>query len=286
MKVWVLGANGMLGSALIKFYKEAGIVAVGSDHLHADITDVEGLKKRAEEINASHIVNCAAFTDVDGAEKLPHQAYLINAQGAENVARIAKERGAHLIHLSTDYVFDGVGIRPYLETDPCSPINCYGKSKREGEERIVAVDPSACILRTSWLFGPKGKNFISSIFSLLQKQEEIRVASDQIGRPTFCKDLAQAILSLHSFSGIIHFANENEASRYAIAQEIFHAAKNRGVPLACKSIVAVSAKEFITPAARPAYSVLSLTKIQAVLGVQVRPWQAALQEYLQESQAS
>lgn len=283
MKLWILGASGMLGSALKSLCVKENIEHIASDRIEADITDLEGLEKSAKTIRPTHIVNCAAFTDVDGAEKQGEKAYLINATGPENIGKVAKRHDAKVIHLSTDYVFDGQGSSPYLESDPCAPINVYGMSKREGEMRLLDQDPTACLLRTSWLFGPKGKNFISSILSFLQKQEEVKVATDQRGRPTFCKDLAKAILSLTDASGIFHFANANDASRYEIAQEIYRAAKQRNIPLACKNLIGVSASEFKTVARRPSYSVLSLAKIEAELGRPVRPWQEALGEYFQEA---
>ena len=169
MIVWVLGAEGMLGSALVKKYQEGGVSVVGSSRQDADILDLPRLIARAHEIRPTLIVNCAAFTDVDRAEKEPEAAFAVNAQGAENVAVAAKGCGAHLVHISTDYVFNGEGKTPYQEGDLCAPLNQYGKSKLEGEARVLKAYPEACVLRTSWLFGVKGKNFISSLIGWMQQ---------------------------------------------------------------------------------------------------------------------
>lgn len=280
MKIWVIGSNGMLGSSLLNLCSKKGIAAVGASHKEADITDVAQLIEKSREIRPSHIVNCAAYTDVDGAEKNREQIFAVNAQGPENIAIVAKSAGAQLVHISTDYVFDGQGERPYREEDECHPLNVYGQSKREGELRVLDVLPTACILRTSWIFGPKGKNFISSVVKWLQEKDELQVVADQYGKPTYCNDLAEAILKLLDVEGIVHFANENPRSRYQIACDVMEMMKMRGIPIKCEKITPVLTAQFPTSAVRPAYSVLDTTKYFHLTNQRPRPWGEAINELI------
>jgi dTDP-4-dehydrorhamnose reductase len=235
---------------------------------------------KGRQIQPSHIVNCAAYTDVDNAEKEPQKAFAVNAEGAANVAIVARECGARLIHVSSDYVFSGSGSQPYLEEDNCAPANQYGLSKWEGEQRVLQMLPETCILRTSWIFGINGKNFISSLMHWFQQKEELQVVYDQCGRPTYCHDLAAAIFTLLEMRGIIHFANEGERSRYQIALDLLEAARVRGIPLKCQRILPISSAKFSTPAVRPAYSVLSTAKYFHLTNHKPRLWGEVLNDYL------
>lgn len=275
MKVWVIGARGMLGSVLVK--KSQGI---GSSREEVDILDLEQLMGKAREIQPTLIVNCAAYTDVDRAEKEPEMAFAVNAVGAENVALAAKSCGAHLIHISTDYVFNGEGKTPYREDDRCAPINQYGKSKREGEERVLQTLPEACVLRTSWLFGMQGKNFISSLIGWMQQKEELQVVCDQFGRPTYCEDLAEAILALPKTKGIVHFSGGMERSRFQMAIDLVNLCKERGISIKCRKVVPVLSSAFPTPAPRPLYSVLDTEKYTQLTQLKPRPWSEAIKEYI------
>jgi dTDP-4-dehydrorhamnose reductase len=270
----------MLGSALIDSCQRHGIEAVGTSRLQADITNQDALAACARAICPTHIVNCAAYTDVDGAEKDPQTAFAINAEGAANVARTARDFGARLIHLSTDYVFSGTGSQPYKEDDPCAPPNTYGRSKWEGEKKVLEILKEACIIRTSWIFGPKGKNFISSLLKAFQQKEELRAVSDQAGRPTYVRDLAEAVLSMLNAEGIFHFANTGEKSRYQIALDVLEASKRLGLPHICQRIVSVSSAEFPTIAIRPAYSVLDTDKYFHHTNQKPRPWGEVVNEFL------
>jgi dTDP-4-dehydrorhamnose reductase len=280
MKIWVTGADGMLGSTLMQCCRGKEIDAVGTARQEADIAQLDRIFTKAKQIQPTHIVNCAAYTDVDGAEKEPAAAFAVNAEGAANVARAAREYGAHLIHISTDYVFNGTGSEPYREDDLCAPSNQYGQSKWEGEKRVLKILPEACILRTSWLFGSKGKNFISSLMNWFQQKEELQVVHDQCGKPTYCHDLAIAVLTLLGARGIIHFANGGERSRYQIALDLLEASKARGIRLKCQRILPVPATEFPTPALRPAYSVLDTGKYSHLTHKRPRLWSEILNDYL------
>ncbi len=280
MKVWVTGAEGMLGSALIQSCLRKEIDVAGTSRQDADIVQLDTLSGIAAQIRPTHIVNCAAYTDVDGAEKEPKLAFAVNAEGAANVACVARNCGARLIHISTDYVFNGNGIQPYLEEDSCVPSNQYGRTKWEGEKKVVEILPNACVVRTSWLFGTKGKNFISSLMNWFQQKEELQVVYDQRGKPTYCYDLAAAVLTLLDASGIIHFANDGERSRYQIALDLMEASKERGIPLRCERIIPVPSSKFPTLAVRPPYSVLNTNKYFHLTNVKPRPWGEILNDYL------
>jgi dTDP-4-dehydrorhamnose reductase len=280
MKVWIVGSQGLVGSTLHQLCREKKIACVATSKQEADVSDLEALRRKAAEIEPTHIVNCAAYTDVDGAENNFDAAYLVNTFGAENLGLLAKEFHCKLVHLSTDYVFDGEKREPYLEQDECRPLGVYAKSKHEGELRLLEVCPKACVIRSSWLFGVKGKNFISSMLSIMQKTEVVKVVADQKGRPTYCRDLAEAVLDLLCHSGIFHFANDGELSRFEMAQDIYTEARALGIEMVCRSIVPVPSSEFPTRAKRPIYSVLHTGKVERVLGVRPRTWNETLKEYL------
>ncbi len=280
MKIWIIGANGLLGSQLLSYLKNKRINVVGTLRHEADVTDLLQLQEFVKMIQPSHIINCAAYTDVDGAEKNSELAFAINAKGAEHVAIVAQDCGARMIHISTDYVFNGKQMVPYREMDDCDPINVYGRSKREGEIKILQVYPQTCIVRTSWLFGAKGKNFISSVLKWLLEKEELNVVSDQCGKPTYCPDLAEAIFHLLDAVGIVHFANGPERSRFHIALDLMQAAKELGCNLKCEKINPVPSVQFPMPAQRPAYTALDTTRYVELTHKHPRSWEAVIKEYL------
>jgi len=281
MKLWITGAQGFLGSALVKLCQTRTIPFIAAKKEEADVTNLDHLRQFVKQaLDVTHVINCAAFTDLDAAEKTPHLAFLVNALGAENIARVSQETSIKVIHISTDYVFDGHLNRPYIESDPCHPINVYAQTKWEGEKKVLEINPSVCLIRTSWLFGQGGKNFISSVFQKMQQELSIKVVSDQRGRPTFVQDLAEAILDLLDHSGIYHFANQGEVSRFEIAEEIRKRAMSLNIPLRCERVIPISSDDFPTPARRPFYSVLSTQKVESVLKQPPRAWTHALTEYL------
>jgi dTDP-4-dehydrorhamnose reductase len=279
-KLWIIGAEGMLGRAVLKICAARGISATGTGKREADITLKEVLTLKALEISPTHIVNCAAYTDVDGAQREYEKAWNINAQGAQNVAEVAQSIGARLIHISTDFVFDGMSAHSYSEEGDVQPVNAYGKSKWEGEQRILDAYPEACIIRTSWLFGSGGKNFFSSLLNWLKAKEEVSVANDQWGRPTYAPDLAYAIMDLLDQKGIFHFANYDAASRFEIAQFAFEEMRRQNIPMTCKCILPVSKESFAVEAPRPSHSILNTEKYTQVTGKQPRIWKEALKEFL------
>lgn len=282
MKIWVLGSRGMLGSTLLASCQKRGIEAIGTHRQEVDLCCLDALVAKALEIRPTHIVNCAAYTDVDGAQSNRSIAFAVNAQGSECAALAAKACGSRLIHLSTDYVFNGQGSKPYREGDACAPINVYGESKWEGEKKILALLPHACIVRTSWVFGLKGKNFISALPILFQKKEVLEAASDQWSKPTYCPDLVEAIFSLLDVEGVVHFAGGTELSRAQIAFSFLEAMQTRGISVKCQKILPVLSAQFATIAPRPFYSVLDTERYVQLTSLKPRSWEQTLNEYLNE----
>ncbi|HEY2811540.1 MAG TPA: dTDP-4-dehydrorhamnose reductase [Rhabdochlamydiaceae bacterium] len=280
VKLWILGAEGMLGRALLKVCVARGIDAVGSAKREADITLKENLAQKARALLPSHIVNCAAYTDVDGAEREYEKAHCVNAQGAQNAAQAAQDVGARFVHISTDYVFSGTSSTPYSEEMEALPVNAYGASKWEGERGVFLAHPDACIVRTSWLFDEGGKNFVSWLLNALKIKEEIRAVADQWGCPTYAPDLASGILDLLEHKGVFHFANPEGASRFEIAQFAFAHMQKCAIPLACQRVLSVGKEAFSAPAPRPSFSVLNTAKFTSATGKRPRLWQEALGEFL------
>jgi dTDP-4-dehydrorhamnose reductase len=278
LKLWVTGADGLLGSVL----RKSASLATG--RLEADIGDLDALRSFAtHHPGITHIVNCAAFSLVDLAETHREAAFKANALGPENLGILASEMNARIVHISTDYVFPGNLRRPLKENDPEGPCSYYGCTKLEGEIRLLKVNPKAAIIRTSWIFGRGGKNFVAKLLEMLQEKEEIRLTDDHWNLPTYAPDLANAILEMLNASGIYHFANHGAATKYEFGLEMLKQAQAAGFSIAAKRIVPVPGSTFPSPAGRPVYSVFDTSKIEGKLSSPIRPWREALREYLQES---
>lgn len=279
-KIWICGASGMLGSHFKRLLAKEQILFIANDRQKIDITDFDSVSDFVRTQKISHIINCAAYTKVDQAETDQKQAYLVNAVGTHNLGIAARRHGARVLHFSTDYVFDGKGRHPYSEDHYCTPINAYGMSKLAGEIKLLDEHSHACIIRTSWLYGMPGKNFVETMLHLMNEKEQLRVVSDQVGRPTYCQDLAEVSLNLLDEEGVFHFANAFETSWFQFAKEIHRQAQELMFPLKVKNIEPVTSKEYPTIAKRPAYSTLNTKKIEAFLGKAPRSWQEALNDYL------
>jgi dTDP-4-dehydrorhamnose reductase len=283
MKLWITGSQGLVGRALQEHCKKEHVEFVATSRDQVDISSLKHMKDflhSPEGKEITHIINCAAYTNVDQAEKEPEVAHLVNAIGAENVGTAAHQFDLKALHLSSDYVFGIAGDRPFTETDACQPASVYAKTKYEGEQRLLEAYPQACVLRTSWVYGQGGKNFVSSILDKIQKEEKIYVVSDQRNRLTYVNDLTQAILSLLCHSGIFHFANRGETSRFNVAQQMLATVQGRGLPFVCREIFAVKSSAFPQLAKRPQYSALDTTKIENLLGISPRPWEITLKDYI------
>ncbi|MDU2733627.1 MAG: dTDP-4-dehydrorhamnose reductase [Mixta calida] len=252
MRILLTGAYGQLGRCLLdRFPADWVMLACGSAEL--DITDRAAVERIVRRFRPQVIMNAAAYTAVDKAEIDRIRAMKINAIGPENLARAAREVGAQLIHISTDYVFDGSKTTPYIESDLPCPINFYGLSKWEGEKRVQAILPQAIIIRTSWVFSEYGNNFVKTMLRLAQTHETIRVVNDQRGCPTYAGDLAQAMIALAAepeAAGIYHYCGDKAVSWYEFAQAIFSL---RG---SAPQLVPISSQEYVTTAPRPGNSAL------------------------------
>jgi len=279
-KIWLCGSSGMLGSHVKRLLVKRGEDFVATDRDRVDITDMKEVLGFVRSGNITHILNCAAYTNVDQAELEQKAAYLINAVGPHHLGLAGRQYGAKVLHFSTDYVFDGKSSDPYEENHACSPLGAYGISKLAGEFKLLDENPHACIIRTSWLFGYPGKNFVETMLRLMEDQKEVRVVSDQVGRPTYCGDLAEAAFDLLEQEGLFHYANTLETSWYDYAREIHRQAKQMGLPLKVEAIEPISSQEYPTAAKRPVYSTLCTRKVEKVLGRKPRPWQDALSDYL------
>ncbi|MDE5941540.1 MAG: dTDP-4-dehydrorhamnose reductase [Muribaculaceae bacterium] len=281
MKILVTGANGQLGSELRKQLDSEfpdSVIYTGSDIL--DLTDLKAVEAFVANNDITHVVNCAAYTAVDRAEEEKMQCAQVNIDAVKNIALAADAIGAKIIHISTDYVFDGTNHRPYKESDKVNPISQYGTTKRKGETALLALAPEAIIIRTSWLYSPYGNNFVKTMLRKAETQSEVRVVCDQIGTPTYTRDLAKAIVRIlrsHQWvPGIYHFSDEGAASWYDFAQAIFRIAR-RDV-----KVTPISTEDYPTPATRPFYSLLDRSRIKATYGVEIPHWEEALTDCLRE----
>jgi dTDP-4-dehydrorhamnose reductase len=276
MRILVLGARGMLGSDLLKEWQSDELIPAGS--LEADLRDFYQVEKLIESVRPDWVVLSAAYTDVDGCEKNPDFAFAVNSTGVQNVARAAESAGARVFLVSTDYVFDGKGTCPYETTDPIAPLNVYGASKAAGEEALRKNSSMWCIGRTSWLFGVNGPSFPEKILSAAETRPVLSVVNDQIGSPTYTRDLAGAIRDLvrKDARGIVHVTNEGICSWFDFAREILAQSGHGSVP-----VHPITTDQSARPARRPNYSVLSPASLHAY-GIRLRPWQDALRAFLQE----
>jgi dTDP-4-dehydrorhamnose reductase len=275
VKLLITGAAGMLGRAVVAQATARGhdVEARGRDAL--DITDPESVAATLTAVRPDAIVNCAAWTDVDGAETAEDDARAINATGAGNVARAAEEAGAFLVHVSTDYVFDGASKRgeAWLESDPVAPLGAYGRTKLEGERLIQAAGPDHAIVRTAWLFGPGGHNFVDTMRRLGAERDELQVVADQVGCPTFTRHLADALVTIaeRRSPGIHHVAGGGACSWFDLALATFEATGTR------VRVMPVTTEAFPRPAARPAWSVLGSERPDAI---RLPDWRDGLREHL------
>jgi|SRR5580658_95776 dTDP-4-dehydrorhamnose reductase len=274
MRAIVFGASGLLGKALMREW--AGDVVTGLSSGDADIRDAKRVRQVVEQARPDWVVLAAAYTDVDGCESNQDLAFAVNRDGPVNVATAAKEVGARLLFLSSDYVFDGKKSTPYEVDDARNPRGVYGRTKAEAEIRLLELMPDCCIARTSWLFGIDGKCFPDTILKLAANRPALDVVNDQRGCPTYTVDLARAIVQLcrKNAQGIVHVTDEGDCTWFEFATEIVSGAGLATI------VRPVSSQQMARPAPRPAYSVLSATTLRA-LGIEMPSWRDALSRYLQ-----
>lgn len=286
--VWVIGNKGMLGTQVCRTLSEKKIDFLGTDS-DVSILDYSVLEGFASEKNISFIVNCAAYTAVDKAESDVDFARKLNADGPRNIARLAKKLGVPFIHISTDYVFDGTASSPISEDAPIKPIGVYGVTKAEGEKAIVEETDDFYILRTAWLYGWSGKNFVYTMIRAMNSHDSVKVVNDQKGTPTNCVTLAGVILRIIGKraegesvpNGIYHVTDLGETTWFEFTNEIKRQSLERGILTNRNCTVnPCSTDEYPTPAKRPAYSVLDKTKVQRTLGVKLPDWRESLAGFL------
>lgn len=281
--VLLVGYRGMLGTELLKILQEQSIQTVAVDLKEMDVTSRDSVDSIFEEFRPAVVLNASGFTDVDGCESQVETAFAVNAEGPANLAAASTKVGAFLIHVSTDYVFDGTCREPYREDDPLNPLGVYGKSKAVGEIRVREIIPeNHCIVRTQWLFGLHGKNFVDTIVRLSGERDVLTIVDDQIGSPTYAPDLAEALVTLARMRGrgTFHVTNSGSTSWYGFAAKIIELAGRSAVVEPMKS------SELQRPAPRPLFSVLDNTRFHGFCGYIPREWTAALQAYLKERKDS
>ncbi|MCQ2241475.1 dTDP-4-dehydrorhamnose reductase [Treponema sp.] len=310
--VWLIGDKGMLGSEISKLLTEHKIQWIGSDReiditnpaelrkfatSHGPAANTTGLTVRKRKVpeKITWVINCAAYTAVDKAESEPEIAESLNAEGPLNIARIAREIGAKLIHISTDYVFDGNGKVPYTEEDPKNPVGVYAKTKAEGERQIEKEMTLYYIIRTAWLYGFGGKNFVYTMTKAMNSNDSVKVVNDQKGTPTCAVDLAECIIRIIESSdkapflfgkksalpyGVYHFTNQGETTWYEFCCKIYEYGRKYGVITKDCAVEPCLTEDYPTAAKRPQYSVLSKEKIKAGLKIKIPSWEESLEKFI------
>ena len=282
MTLLVLGAGGQVGRALVE---RAAEDIAAFDRASCDICDAASVARAMSAQTISAVVNCAAYTAVDRAERDRDRAFAVNAEGARIVARAAAARGVPIIHLSTDYVYAGTRKGPHREDDPVAPLNVYGASKAAGDAAVAAENPAALLLRVSWVFGVYGANFVKTMLRLGRERPELRIVNDQRGAPTEARDIADAILTMAAvcrqpgFSswGVYHFSGTPTTSWHGFAQQIFERARDPKPRL-----LPIGSRDYPTPASRPQNSELDCTHIGEVFGLARPDWRDSLSRVLLE----
>jgi dTDP-4-dehydrorhamnose reductase len=274
-RIAVTGSNGQLGKEIARIanaYPQFRFVFLSRKEFPLD--DAEKMESWLEQHPVDFFIHGAAFTAVDKAESEKEKAFQINAEAPGLIAALLNKKKCRLIHISTDYVFDGHSSTPLSETAPTNPVNAYGASKLEGEKRVLQNNPASLIVRTSWLYSAYGNNFVKTMIRLMNERPSVRVVADQKGSPTYAADLAKAIMDIiirdHFIPGIYHYSNEGETTWYAFAEEI-----KRITGSTC-AVQPIPSSDFPTPAKRPAYSLMDKSKIIEDYGLQIPDWQASL----------
>ena len=277
MKILLLGHKGMLGSDLLTQMRLHHEV-VGMDQDEIDITSADDCANAIDKTAPQIIINAAAYTNVDGCETAKKECFAVNAEAVKNIADACRNKNIRIVHFSTDYVFNGAGSSPYKEDEHCDPINTYGASKLLGEQYLQTLAQNYIIIRTAWLYGANGKNFVRTILENAKTTPKLTVVDDQIGSPTSTKDLAAAVDHLieKNAQGIFHVTNRGSCSWYQFAVKILQEARLDDV-----KVSPIKSDQLVRAAKRPANSVMSMQKFIATTGKAMQPWQLALKDYLE-----
>jgi dTDP-4-dehydrorhamnose reductase len=273
MRVVIFGASGQLGRAL-HAKLPPGVEALALQRPEIDFANPRAIETFVTNVQADVFINAAAYTAVDKAEVEVDQAYLINAKSVAAIARGVERQGARLLHVSTDYVFDGTKGRPYLPGDDATPVNIYGKSKLEGERLALESCHNTLVVRTAWLYGNDGANFVRTMLRLMRTREEIKVVGDQVGSPTYASSLADALwkLAFSSAVGVLHYTDSGVASWYDFACAIHDEALALGLLEKKVTIIPIATAEYPAPARRPSFGILDKTATDALLGQSANHW--------------
>ncbi len=283
MKIIIIGAKGQLGQELVSQSNDFSFEILGVDLPQLDITDIAQVESTITNFQPSLVINAAGYTNVDQAETEPGLAFAVNRDGPANLAVVCARSDIPLIHISTDYVFDGQKGSPYIEADPVSPLDTYGKSKAGGENKVSLNLKKHIILRTSWLYGVQGHNFVKTMLKLGQKKETIRVVDDQFGSPTCAADLAEVVLTLAAIIqeqpeinwGTYHYCGRGITTWYRFANAIFELARPYGSIITSR-VEPITTAEYPTRAKRPPFSALDCSLINKYFGINTKPWQESL----------
>lgn len=281
MSIWIVGSEGMLGSSLVEILKREGISYVATSKTEVNILRKADIAAFLQNNKVTSIINCAAYTSVDRAEIESEECFSINVEGACNLAVFARQSNCTFIQLSTDYLFNAQHNQPLSENARCAPCNIYGKSKYYAEILLQKIYPETCIVRTSWLFSEKKKNFVTSFLEKFENLSQFKIVNDQWGRPTSCQDLSEALIKLIGKSGIYHFANTGETTWFSFAKEIYQIAQDyRQWPSI--EITPITSLEYPTKAKRPQSSILSTDRFENECKSIPRHWKEALRECIEK----
>lgn len=284
--IWITGSEGMLGRELCSLLEEKGIGTIKTDR-EIDITDLNALGSFVNGKTIEWIINCAGYTAVDKAEDEKELCFRLNSKGPENLAITATKTNANLIHISTDYVFDGKSMTDYREDDEVNPQSVYGNSKLEGEKEVLKNSQKSIILRTAWLYGRHGANFVHTMLKLMKTKEEIGVVSDQWGAPTWTSDLSACILAIikkeNPVYGIFHASGKGRTNWHEFAEEIQKFAYQKGIIEKKIKIKQLKTEEYPVKAKRPMYSLLGKEKLENTYGFIFPHWKESLEQFLEET---
>jgi dTDP-4-dehydrorhamnose reductase len=285
MRILVTGVSGQLGSEFCRFAEHDGCEVVKLTRAELDLEkSTDDIRRIISESRVDWVVNCAAYTNVDKAENEPDRALTINCDAVGAIAHAVTDAGERLLHVSTDYVFAGDQCTPYSESDATAPLNSYGESKLQGEQSALEGCSQAVILRTGWVYGARGHNFVKTMLRLAAERDVLQVVDDLYGSPSWTRDIASAMLALirNDCDGVYHYSNEGVASWYDFAVAVFEIATELGAQLRVNKVVPIATKDFPTNASRPAYSVLNKTKIRQVMPQAIPHWRSSLRHMLEE----
>lgn len=290
MKILITGAQGQVGKELVSIANQRGFDVIAAGQTELDITQLKNIKSYFEVHQPDLVINAAAYTAVNKAEEEQDITYAINRDGTANLAAVSKEKNIPLLHISTDYVFDGTKSEAYSENDAVSPLGVYGISKWQGEETIRQTLPEHIILRVAWVFGAQGNNFVKTMLRLAKDRDELSVVADQFGRPSPAKDIAKTLIILAEQYqkektlewGTYHYCGDEKVSWCGFAKEILKQAKEQGLIEKDIKVNAITTAEYQDPTKRPANSVLDCEKIKNTFGIEMPSWKESLNQVLTE----